>query len=274
MDVAAPRPTASCKRLLSLFPQGAEHGIRQGHQQRILCGSHQYPVKIKIAGDELLGVYPGFGRLHRLLQGVQIRLVPPQGGAGSDLRFQNRSDLNQILPAIPLSNLDHHVEGVANGAGGALGDECAAPRPRLSQPLLSQDLHGFSHSGPANAKLLGELSFRRESIPGNQFAGQNLLFDLGHDLFVEPARLDLFVRNVGLGHSMNRAANRRTTYALRGQGSPWLYARSDPVNGKTIIITQDFALGQPTIAHSQYLVKDHLASVGNGKFSAQDAAHV
>src|SRR6267154_254066 len=151
-------------------------------------------MKVQVRFDKCVGIPPR--RIHyrdRFAHRNQVLFVCSRGRERSDFRLQNLANFDEVARSFRLPNLDHTVEGLADGIGSSIGDKRTPAGIRFDQALFSQGLDGFANGGAAHSKLLSQLAFGRKLVARFERALDDRVFDLLNDLLVKARRAYDFV---------------------------------------------------------------------------------
>ena len=161
-------------------------------------------MKIEVALDEGFGVVArGVHHRNGLTHGGEHFFIRALCGEGGNFRFQNLPNLGQMRGAFHRAAADHAIQGLLDGAAGAIGDEGSPTGIGFDQALFPQGLHGLADGGAANAELLGEFALGGELLSFFEFAADDRVLNLLHNLFVQPGCLNDFIHLLSLPGAPN-----------------------------------------------------------------------
>ena len=186
MHMASLRAAGNVKNPKALLAQKADNGIEQRKNEGIVCPFREGQMKVEIGLDVGLGILAdALHDCNRLAHRGQFRVLNPESGEGRDLRLENCSNFRQVSGAFGLADLDHEIEGLADGLGSSVGDEGSAPGKSFDQTFFAERLNGLAHRSAADSEALSEFAFGGKLIARLQTAFDNGFLDLLNDLFVK-----------------------------------------------------------------------------------------
>jgi len=197
--LSALRAASDAEYPQALFAEQSNNGIDQRQNNRVRRRLGERQVKIKIRFDKRIRIPSRTVHdIKSLSHCREILIVGADRCQSRDLRLQNFPNFYQIGPAIRIAALDNSVQRTAHRVGRSIRDESSTPRKRVDQPLFLKRFDGFAHGSPADAKLLGKVSFRGKLAAFAQFALEDRFLDLLNNLLVKTRRLNDFVQEMRL----------------------------------------------------------------------------
>jgi hypothetical protein len=206
VNLPALRAAGNAKDAEPLLAQKSNDGIEQRKNERIFRTFRQGQMKVEISLD--IGFRILSGSIHdrdRLAHRGQFRFLNADSSEGSDFRLENRANFRQVSGAFRLADLDHEIEGLADGLGGSVGDEGSASGKSFDETFFAKRLDGLAHCSAADSETLGELAFGGKLVARFQSALDNGFLDLLNDLFVKAGRSNEFVHCAAPGQVRREA---------------------------------------------------------------------
>ena len=157
----APRHANRRTWLYRILPAAVHGDFRRIDDGRITSSFGECEMEIQIRLDERFGII--LCRIHDLdllAHGLERFVVRACGSQRRDLGLENLADFGEKREAF-VAATHHSVERLANGVGGAVGDEGAAARVSLDQTFFAKGFHRFADGGAAHAKLFGKFALGR-----------------------------------------------------------------------------------------------------------------